>query len=72
MLEQAVKTLQAHPGAHIKVVGNRNASEDKALASERASAVATKLTSEFGIQASQIEKSTGSTGNRTVQIYVLP
>ena len=72
MLAQAVKTLQANPGSRIKVVGNRNASEDAKLATERAEAVAAKLTSDYGIASSSIEVTTGKTGNRTVQIFVLP
>lgn len=72
MLAQAVKTLKANPGSRIKVVGNRNSGEEAKLASERADAVAAKLTSEYGIASTSIEKSTGKTGNRTVQIFVLP
>ena len=72
MLEQAAKTLHSNPGTRVKVVGNRNPSEDPKLASERAAAVADKLVNEYGVNADLITEAAGGTGNRTVQIYVLP
>ena len=70
MLAQAVKTLDKHPGAHILIVGHRNASERASLAQDRADAVTLKLTKEYDIPGSQIEERTGEPGNRTVEIFV--
>ena len=72
MLAQAVKTVKAYPGAKIHVVGNRNASEYKSLAAERAKAVKTRLVSEYGIDARQIVEEVGTTGQCTVEVYIVP
>ena len=70
MLAQAAKTAKNYPGAKIRVEGNRNPSEDKSLAAERASAVKAKLVSEYGIDAQQISVSVGTAVTRTVSVFV--
>lgn len=72
MLDQAVKTLKKHPGAHIRLVGNRNSNEASGLANERAEAVALKLIGDYGIDTNLIKTEVGSSGNRTVKVYVEP
>jgi hypothetical protein len=72
MLAQAVKTAKAFPGAKIRVIGNHNPSETKGLAAERMNAVATRLVKEYGIDASSISGDVGTSGKRTVEVYVLP
>lgn len=70
MLDQAVKTLKANSGTHIRVVGNRSSTEEAGLASERAESVMSKLINEYGVDATQISKEVGTEGNRTVQVFV--
>jgi hypothetical protein len=70
MLAQAAKTLSAHPGARILVVGHRNPSELSSLAQERTTAVAVKLTQEYGVSADLIQQEVGTPGNRIVELFL--
>ncbi len=74
ILDDVALRLQREPDAKAVVIGNNEAGEKNGqrIAEERAVNTKAYLTQEKGIDPSRIEVRTGSAGNRTAEIYLIP
>jgi outer membrane protein OmpA-like peptidoglycan-associated protein len=74
ILDDVALRLQREPDAKAVVVGNFEAGEKNGqiLAAQRAVNTKAYLTQEKGIDPSRIDLRTGSAGNRTAEIYLVP
>jgi len=70
MLDSAVARLKDDPKLSIKLVGNRNVSENEVVAASRASN-AKKYLEAGGVDSSRITVTTGTKGTRTTELWLV-